>query len=624
MAEERRGPLSYHALPCRIARDVRRRWRRMRRSWSLQGYRFVYHPVYEQSLHSVPLDARRAERVLAFLAEEGLVERADLARPRTPSLRTLLRVHDHRYLESLQRPDVLERIFGVPVSDEDAERVVEMQRMMVGGTAYATRLALSNRGVAVNLGGGMHHAYRDSGLAFCLFNDLAVAITCQRARGFKGRVLVVDLDLHDGNGTRSIFAHDPTVHTFSVHNEHWGDTEAVASTSIALGDDVGDEVYLGTLLKTLPDVVHEVDPALVFYVAGTDPAMDDPLGNWQISADGMLRRDQLVVDLVRRRRRPLPLVVVLGGGYGDRSWRYSARFVAWMMTGRRVEPPQNEELTLRRLRRLAGSIDQASLTSDPGDYRLSLTEDDLVGILPGAPRPTRFLRYFSRHGVELLLERFGILDDLRVRGFEHPTVELDLSPSVGQTVRVFSSPDREHLLIELRAERSTRAVDGCEVLVIEWLLMQNPRAEFGPYRRPLPGQQHPGLGMLKDILGWLVVVSEILELDGIYYAPSTYHVAAQSRSVVRFLHPRHEARFRALEELLVGMTLAEASRRVEDGEVIDDATGEPLEWEAWPMVLPESDRLRDRVYGERYEAEVEEERARCSYRLGTPEPVGSG
>ncbi len=386
---------------------------------------------------------------------------------------------------------------------------------------------------------------------------------------------------------------------------------------------MGDEVYLGTLLKALPDVVHEVDPAVVFFIAGTDVAADDPLGNWNISSDGMLRRDQLVVDLVRRRRKPLPLVVVLGGGYGVRSWRYTARFVAWMMTGRRIEPPQNEELTLRRLRRLAGTIDEASLTSDPGDYRLSLTEDDLVGILPGAPRPTRFLRYFSRHGLELLLERFGILDLLRVRGFEHPTVELDLSPSVGQTLRVFSGPDRGHLLIELRAERSSRVVEGCEVLVIEWLLMQNPRADFGPYRRPLPGQQHPGLGMLKDILGWLVVVTELLDLDGIYYAPSTYHVAAQSRSVVRFLHPRHEARFRALEELFADATLAMASRRVADGEVIDDATGEPFTWEAWPMVAPGSDRLRDRVYGERYEAQVEDERARCSYRLVAPEPVGS-
>jgi hypothetical protein len=502
--------------------------------------------------------------------------------------------------------------------------VVEMQRMMVGGTAYATRLALANRGVAINLGGGMHHAYRDSGLAFCLFNDLAVAITCQRARGFKGKVLVIDLDLHDGNGTRAIFAHDPTVHTFSVHNEHWGDTEAEASTAIALGDSVGDEVYLGTLLKSLPDVVHEVDPALVFYVAGTDVAADDPLGNWQISADGMLRRDQLVVDLIRRRRRPLPLVMVLGGGYGDRTWRYTARFLTWMMTGRRVEPPQNEELTLRRLRRIAGELDQASLTSDPGDFRLSLTEDDLVGILPGAPRPTRFLRYFSRHGIELLLERFGILDRLRVRGFEHPIVDLDLSPSVGQTMRVFGGPERDELLIELRAERSSRAIPGLEVLVLEWLLLQNPRAEFGPYRRPLPGQQHPGLGMLKDVLGWTVVVTEILELDGIYYAPSTYHVAAQSRSVVRFLHPKHEARFRALEELFTGMTLAEASRRVADGEVVDEAAGEPIEWEAWPMVMPVSDDLRDRVYGADYEAAVEAERVRCSYRLATREPVVAG
>ena len=95
-------------------------------------------------------------------------------------------------------------------------------------------------------------------MGFCIFNDVAVAVARLRAKGFKEPILIVDLDVHDGNGTREIFAHDTTVYTYSVHNEHWGETEAVASTSIALGADVGDEVYLGTLLKTLPDVMMKV------------------------------------------------------------------------------------------------------------------------------------------------------------------------------------------------------------------------------------------------------------------------------------------------------------------------------------------------------------------------------
>jgi len=105
-------------------------------------------------------------------------------------------------------------------------------------------------------------------MGFCVFNDVAVAVARLRRNGYAAPVLVVDLDLHDGNGTREIFADDPTVHTFSLHNEHWGDTEAVASTSIALGAGVTDEVYLSTLGEALPAVFGVFRPGLVVYVAG--------------------------------------------------------------------------------------------------------------------------------------------------------------------------------------------------------------------------------------------------------------------------------------------------------------------------------------------------------------------
>ena len=614
------APVS-RTLPVRVLREIRRRWRRFRRSLSSRSVRLVYHSSYAKSLSAVPLDRRRAERILGFLADEGLVEPGDIAAPRPPALRTLLRVHDAAYLEALQRPETAQRIFGVSVADEDLEAVVEMQRLMVGGTMYATVLALRSRGVACNLGGGLHHARRDSGLAFCLFNDVAIAIARQRSRGYRGRILVVDLDLHDGNGTRQIFAHDPTVHTYSIHNEHWSDTTAVASTAIALGSEVTDEVYLGTLLKTLPDVIREHEPELVYFLAGTDPAADDSLGNWQITPAGMLRRDQLVFDLLRRPQRSVPVVMLLGGGYGGRSWTYTGRTLTWLLTGRPVEPPLNEELTLRTLRRLTASLDPASLTSDPDSFSLKLTEEDLAGILPGVARSTRFLGYFSAHGIELLLERCGILDQLRVRGFAHPTVALDLGNGIGHTLRIFAEPDRAELLVELRVSRSSRLIPQMTVLVVEWLLLQNPRADFGPYRRPLPGQKHPGLRMLKDVFGWLVMVAEILAVDGIYFAPSSYHVAAQSRHVVRFLQPEHEAAFRALERLFEGRPLAEASRSVAEGRVLDEVAGEPYRWPACPMVLPVSDRLAEQVSCDDYEARVEQEMQ--GLRFGTaPTAVG--
>jgi hypothetical protein len=201
-------------------------------------------------------------------------------------------------------------------------------------------------------------------------------------------------------------------------------------------------------------------------------------------------------------------------------------------------------------------------------------------------------------------------------------VQVDLANPIGQTLRVFGAADHRDLLMELRVDRNQRVVPDCEVMVIEWLMLQNPRAEFGPYRRPLPGQKHPGLGMLKDVLSWLVVVCEFLELDGIYYTPSDYHVAAQSHQVVRFLHPEHEARYRAYREALGSIGLAEASRAVADGRLLDATTGAWIRWEGFPMVVPVTDRLKERVYGDEYEERVAAEIERLEVELAAHSPVG--
>ncbi|MBD3854008.1 MAG: histone deacetylase, partial [Acidobacteria bacterium] len=416
--------------------------------------RFIFSDAYSGTTHGIPLDPMRGWKILGFLVDEGLLDRDDISVPRPPALRSLLRVHDADYLDAVGHdPEVTERIFGEKISDAEVEEVVHVERTAVGGTILATRLALQGRSVAINLGGGYHHASRDSGAGFCIFNDVAVAIARLRAKGFKEPILVVDLDLHDGDGTRAIFAHDATVHTYSVHNEHWGDTEAEASTSIALGADVGDEVYLGTLLKTLPDVMMKVKPGLVIYVAGTDPAADDTLGNWKISADGMVRRDRLVFELLRRARRRVPVAIVLAGGYGTGSWRYSARLFSWLISGKVAKTPDNAEMILRRFRRIRSQLEPSELTAEPSGFGWRLSEEDLVGVMPGAPQRTRFLSHFSQHGVELLLERLGLLDQLRLRGFQHPTVDVDLTGGVGDTLRIYSEPDRRELLVDLRVNR---------------------------------------------------------------------------------------------------------------------------------------------------------------------------
>ena len=603
------SPPPHSPLPGRQPAPPSPRWAPVRRLLRLAWHavrpprvRLVYDPAYERHTAGFPVDPLRADRILAFLANEGLARREAITAPRPAAMKNLLLVHSDEYVSSLQDPELLTRVMGTPVNEEELETILEVQRLMVGGTIHATRLALASGFVAVNLGGGFHHAEASGGTGFCVFNDLAVAIARLRRRGFHRRVLVVDLDLHDGNGTRSIFAADPSVHTFSIHNRHWGPTEALESTSISLGDNVGDEEYLGTLVKTLPPLVERFRPGLVIYVAGCDVAAGDHLGTWRLSGEAILARDRLVVELARG--RAIPLAITLGGGYGDEAWRPTARLLGWMISGTILEPPDNEELTLVRFRQLKSQLDPLTFNHEGTGDGWQLTEEDLVGLLPGIPRQTRFLDYFSQVGLELLLERCGLLTLIRARGFQSPTIALDLDHPLGQTLRLFGDLEQQELLVELRLSRSRRMVVGREVLLVEWLLLQNPRDQFPAGRHPLPGQSHPGLGILREFFAWLMLMCETVGLDGIVFLPSHYHIAALSRRQARFLSPEHEALFRALESLLALLPLDEATEAVHGGRVLVEPEGRPFEWPAHPLAVPITDELRQVVRGQEYEEQV--------------------
>ncbi len=575
----------------------------------------VYAGRYVLEVPGVLADPHRPEHILTFLASEGLVRRGTLRWPRPASFDQLCRVHEESYLESLREPGALTRILGVriPVADED--RFVDLQRSMVGGTLLATRTALQTGRISVNLGGGLHHAHADRGQGFCVFNDVAVAISTFRGRGFRGRVLVVDLDLHDGDGTRSLFADDPSVHTFSIHNAPWSSTEAVESTSLALGDEVEDEAYLSVLREHLPPLIDRFRPDLVFYLAGTDPAVDDAMGNWRITPAGMLERDGFVMEQIRRAGQP-PTVIVLAGGYGRESWRYNARFFGWLLSGgQELEVPTSEEITLMRYRVLSKVIAPSRLTGDDEDDGFGLSEEDLFGAVGPRTSERRFLGFYSRHGLELALEQLGILRRLRDQGFPHPTLEFDLDNPAGQTVRLFGDTDREELLGELRARRDRRTVPGMEMLRIEWLMLQNPRERFRDGRRALPGQKHPGLGMLRDVAAMLILICDRLHLDGLLFVPSHYHLAAQAGDVLQFQEPEDAAHFDAFREALTGLRLAEATRAVDAGRVVDRETGEPVEWKPVPMLLPVSERLKERMADKDFRERREAARAELDFEL---------
>jgi hypothetical protein len=174
------------------------------------------------------------------------------------------------------------------------------------------------------------------------------------------------------------------------------------------------------------------------------------------------------------------------------------------------------------------------------------------------------------------------------------------------------------LLVEISVNRSRRAISSFEVMVIEWLLLQNPKEPFTPDRPRLPGQNHPGLGLLREFFGWLVMLCEILELDGIVFTPSRYNVAALSHKLVRFVEPEHEARFRAFEKLLADRPLATRTRLINQDKILDADTGRPARWDAQPMVLPVASQLEAAVFGSAYEEAVAARQASIQLKLAPP------
>ena len=566
---------------------------------------FSYRREYALALPGSPLDALRSEKILAALDLTNRLAGVRVREPVTASLEDLLSVHEEEYVAALASPEVDRAVWGFALSAVQRTEAVGAARAMTGGTLEAMRTAWRKGGWAVNLGGGLHHARADRGQGFCLVNDVAIGIRRLREEGFDEPVLVVDLDLHDGDGTRSIFAEDETVFTYSVHNRHWDDPQARASLSLELGSDVEDERLLDTLRETLPPVFENHVPRLVVYLAGTDPAASDALGDWKISPSGMLARDRFVMDLVNEHEASS--VILLAGGYGPESWRPTYRFLATLLSGEQVSAaPATEEVLMQRYRTVARLLAPEELTrevADEAEAGWGLTEEDLLGSLGvGGQGETRLLGYYTRHGVELALERSGILKRIRDAGFAEPYLDLELTPGE-HTLRIFGAPDRRELLVESRMRRRHDVVSGFEVLFVDWMLLQNPRATFPPERPPLPGQEHPGLGLLHDAVAMYVLICERLGLDGLAFVPSHYHLAAQSNRYLRFADPGAQGRFEALRDLLRPLPLRDASRAVEDGRVRDRRTGETVEWEPAPMLLAVSDELQAH-FGDVYEREA--------------------
>jgi len=223
-------------------------------------------------------------------------------------------VHDPDYVEQVftaQVPREKERRIGFPVTEHIASRV----RHTNGGTWLAAQLALAH-GYAANSAAGSHHALYDTGAGFCVFNDLAVCANRLIAEGDARRVLILDCDVHQGDGTASLTAGRDDIFTLSIHAEkNFPVRKARSTLDIALPDGTGDDAYLATLAEHLPRVLDDFAPDIVLYQAGVDPHERDKLGRLALSGEGLERRDRYVIETVRQ--RALPIASALGGGYGE-------------------------------------------------------------------------------------------------------------------------------------------------------------------------------------------------------------------------------------------------------------------------------------------------------------------
>jgi acetoin utilization deacetylase AcuC-like enzyme len=191
--------------------------------------------------------------------------------------------------------------------------MVERSRRSTGATIGAARAALDNS-VGVHLAGGTHHAFPDRGQGFCVFNDVAVAVRVLQTEGLIRRAVVIDLDVHQGNGTASIFANDPSVFTFSMHGErNFPFAKCDSDLDIGLPDETNDESYLTILRDAVQNQLPLANTDIVFYLAGADPYEHDRFGKLKLTKAGLAERDRLVFALCRRHQ--LPLTVIMAGGY---------------------------------------------------------------------------------------------------------------------------------------------------------------------------------------------------------------------------------------------------------------------------------------------------------------------
>lgn len=558
----------------------------------------VYHSGYlnfqRQHGERFTFDIQRPARILEELSRVGLLSSNQVLVPTFLDRATLELVHSSDYLDRLCDEKLLAK--ALEVNDSECN-LIEPFIWQSAGSIRAAEHALRTKKTTINLGGGFHHSSRDKMEGFGPINDIALAATYLCENHLAKRILIIDADFHQGFGTANIFSNVEDVFTLSIHGKESKPSLVGKNlVDVLVASNIGDQGYLRQFKQSVNDALRSFKPEITIYLAGVDPWSSDRYGNLGISEDTLLARDCFLKE--RMAALDIPLAVLLGGGYGPISWCISYNFIFTLLTGK---PPAHRyrpsnigakyERVHRRIHPNRLGLDEKANELD-SELLMQLGGEDSAG--------GKFLDFYTRDGIEYAMEQYGFFDLLREKGFDDFLLSVDTVNKERHIVRLhYKDREPEHLLIELAAhlceldyERFESNADGFKFqrtkkknreryfkgIHIDWLLMQNPKEEFGDHLPAMPGQNYPGLGLFRWFGEILRLTAMRLKCDLIINHPERFHNAHLYGKVMKFIDPHEEGRFRALERDLDALPLVKATRALEEKRVVYRDSEKECSW----------------------------------------------
>ena len=532
-----------------------------------------------------------------------MINPARIIGPRRVGFDKLGLFHTPSYLESTTQSDFDFCSLGLDLTLGEGESLREAQRRVVSGTVEGFYdLAFRNLSVAINISGGFHHAEPDKASGFCLYNDVGVAIKYLRKKKYSGKILIIDLDFHQGNGNLEGLKDDAGVFQFCITGVTWRNASAYSNVKeIILPKGVNDHTYLETLRGNLFQYVVDVKPDLICYICGNDVLENDPYGTFSLTLDGLFKRDKIIYDLACNNH--LPLQIVLGGGYSPDAWIGNCQFLTYIL----------DEQKLKHLNYSTEDVDQFYthyLKKWRPEYHfsknnLAFDQNDIFPEINLSLHVQKLFNYYTRGHIEFQMNKLGIYHKLKKKGHHDLWIELFDRPGNQNMIRLKSEVNQIiYTLIESVVEIVNYKIpwldDKLKLLNVEWLLAQNPLEPFTLQRPQLPGQDHPGLGISDEILSIFVEACNRFKLDGVIHCPSHYHVAVKAMRHFHYPDPQDDAIFAAVRGALDKYSLKEASLIMAKGLLVDSKQ-QVISINHKKLIYPVSSKLENYFQSEDYQ-----------------------